>query len=253
MIKIFLVSHLVLYMGAMFTLILQREQDHLQNQQIEHLKNVCVNFISTICTSIHLSIYSSIHLSIYPSIHSSIYPSVHPFIHPSIYPSIHSSIHLSIYPSIHSSINSFIIYSSLFLFYVGPGSPPQSVTFTSISSSSITVKWDLPLIPNGLITQYTVHIKKHYSDGTTNDSITLFNTEYTIMGLSPYQLIKVQVSAWTAIGEGPRSESKMVRTEEEGEDISVHPFINISVCILIHPFIRSFIFSFNSSWSSGRN
>ena len=114
-----------------------------------------------------------------------------------------------------------------------------------ISSSSITVKWDLPLIPNGLITNYTVHIKTYYLDGPTDDSITVFKTEYTITGLSPYQLIEVQVSAWTAIGDGPRSNSRIVRTEEDGEeDTSVHPSINISICILIHPFIYSLIFSF---------
>ena len=114
-----------------------------------------------------------------------------------------------------------------------------------ISSSSITVKWDLPLIPNGLITNYTVYIKTYYLDGPTGDSITVFKTEYTITGLSPYQLIEVQVSAWTAIGEGPRSDLSMVRTDEEGEeDTSVHPPINISIHKLIHPFIYSLIFSF---------
>ena len=132
------------------------------------------------------------------------------------------------------------------MYYVGPGSPPHDVTFTIISSSFITVKWSLPLIPNGLITNYSVHIKTYYLDGATDDSITtVFKTEYTITGLSPYQLIEVQVSAWTAIGEGPRSDLRMVRTDEEGEeDTSVHPSINISIHKLIHPFIYSLIFSF---------
>ena len=62
----------------------------------------------------------------------------------------------------------------------------------------------------------------------------MFETEYEIMGLSPYQLIEVQVSAWTAIGEGPRSNLEMKQTLEEGKDISVHSHssINISIHIL---------------------
>ena len=104
-----------------------------------------------------------------------------------------------------------LIYKFYFLFYIGPGSPPRYVSLTSISSYSVLVTWASPFKPNGYITQYSVHID--YLNGS-GDSIPVFKNEFEIMGLSPYQLIEVQVSAWTAIGEGPRSDLKMVRTEE---------------------------------------
>ena len=44
----------------------------------------------------------------------------------------------------------------------------------------------------------------------------LSNTNYTLTNLRPYQLVKVQVSASTAAGEGPMSEPAMGRAREEG-------------------------------------
>ena len=104
-----------------------------------------------------------------------------------------------------------LIYKFYFLFYIGPGSPPRYVSLTSISSYSVLVTWASPFKPNGYIIQYSVHIDYLNGSGV---SIPVFKNEFEIMGLSPYQLIEVQVSAWTAIGEGPRSDLKMVRTEE---------------------------------------
>ena len=97
------------------------------------------------------------------------------------------------------------------MFCTGPGSPPRYVSLTSISSYSILITWVPPFKPNGYITQYSVHID--YLNGS-GSSIPVFKNAYEIMGLNPYQLIEVQVSAWTAIGEGPRSDFKIVRTEE---------------------------------------
>ena len=100
------------------------------------------------------------------------------------------------------------------MFYTGPGDPPRYISLTSISSYSILVTWFPPFKPNGYITQYSVHID--YLNGSS-DSISVFKNKYEVMGLSPYQLIEVQVSAWTAIGEGPRSYLKIVRTEESSK------------------------------------
>ena len=105
------------------------------------------------------------------------------------------------------------------MFYTGPGSPPHYVSLTSISSYSILVTWAPPFKPNGYITQYSVHID--YLNGSSG-SIPVFKNEYEVMGLSPYQLIEVQVSAWTAIGEGPRSDLKIVRTDEAGKVASIY-------------------------------
>ena len=119
---------------------------------------------------------------------------------------------------VHSSLYLFI-YKFYFLFYTGPGSSPRYVSINSISSYSILVTWAPPFKPNGYITQYSVHID--YLNGS-GGSIPVFKNEFEIMGLSPYQLIEVQVSAWTAIGEGPRSDLKIVRTEEAGTVASIY-------------------------------
>ncbi len=47
---------------------------------------------------------------------------------------------------------------------------------------------------------------------TTSNSV----TEYMLSGLEPYQLVVVQVSASTAVGEGPKSNATEGRSSEEG-------------------------------------
>ena len=41
-------------------------------------------------------------------------------------------------------------------------------------------------------------------------------TEYTLTGLEPYQLVQVQITASTAVGEGPKSNATEGRSMEPG-------------------------------------
>ncbi len=86
----------------------------------------------------------------------------------------------------------------------------------STSSSSVLITWGQPTIPNGIITQYTLYV--NYLDSSPLVTFTTSNavTEYILSGLEPYQLVVVQVSASTAVGEGPKSNATERRTNEEG-------------------------------------
>lgn len=44
-----------------------------------------------------------------------------------------------------------------------PFDPPQNVTFTNVTASSVTLLWQPPTEPNGVITHYTIY----YSDNNT--------------------------------------------------------------------------------------
>lgn len=84
------------------------------------------------------------------------------------------------------------------------------------SASSVLVSWNSPPTPNGIITSYTLYI--NYTDGspvmvihTNSDS-----TSYTVMGLQPYQMVSVRVSASTAAGEGPAGDLAFGRARELG-------------------------------------
>ena len=69
-------------------------------------------------------------------------------------------------------------------------------------------------MPNGVIILYTVYVNGSM-DGTTEGTVTV----YTITDLLPYQLVTVSVSAHTAVGEGPESNTTSLRSMEAGESL----------------------------------
>ncbi len=103
----------------------------------------------------------------------------------------------------------------VFFFASAPETPPTNVTVTGATSSSVIITWSLPSVPNGIITRYTIYLD--LLNGTT--SFILINgslTEYTVIELSPYQLVQVRVSASTDIGEGSQSSPVEGRSLESG-------------------------------------
>ena len=61
---------------------------------------------------------------------------------------------------------------------------------------TISISWDVPSIPNGIITVYEIH----YTNGS--DTYNTTNTQYTIEGLLPNTLYTIEVRAYTSIGGG---------------------------------------------------
>ena len=101
--------------------------------------------------------------------------------------------------------------------FPGPESPPRDVLVTGTTSTSVVISWLSPELPNGVITLYKVYIT--YVDCPGNTSSTEFvnnANSFVILGLSPYQMVQVQVSASTSVGEGPRSDLVTGRSIESG-------------------------------------
>lgn len=95
-----------------------------------------------------------------------------------------------------------------------PGSPPYGVTHESISPSEVNVTWHPPLLPNGVITHYSLELwnSSHYLNLTSP-------TNYIhITHLRKYAHYRVMVQAHTRVGPGNYSSEPLnITTLEDGE------------------------------------
>ena len=87
---------------------------------------------------------------------------------------------------------------------------------TNVSSHVLLIKWSPPSTPNGIITAYTLYIE--YNNGTSEAERATPGSaaSYLLEGLSPFQLVGVQMRASTSVGEGPRSNTTDGRTNPAG-------------------------------------
>ena len=117
------------------------------------------------------------------------------------------------------------MYISSRYHYSPAPSAPVNVTAHNISSTSIFVTWQPPLIPNGIIRLYRVEypsatndVNQEFSgsaDGI-NEIFTTTNTSVIITMLEKFTTYKVQVFA-TTIGEGDGSDVVTVITDEDSK------------------------------------
>ena len=80
-------------------------------------------------------------------------------------------------------------------------SEPCSLKVASVTSSTVTLQWEPPETPNGLITKYSIQY-----DGSVVDnfgSATLDRLMGTVKGLSPDTEYVLQLRAHTRVGPGP--------------------------------------------------
>ncbi|XP_027128956.1 phosphatidylinositol phosphatase PTPRQ [Larimichthys crocea] len=96
-----------------------------------------------------------------------------------------------------------------------PGSPPYGVTFESVSPSEVNVTWQPPLVPNGVITHYSLELwnSSHYLNLTSP-------TNYIhITHLRKYAHYRVMVQAHTRVGPGNYSSEPLnITTLEDAPD-----------------------------------
>ena len=87
---------------------------------------------------------------------------------------------------------------------------------TNVSSHALLIKWSPPSVPNGIITAYTIYID--YNNGTSEAERATPGSasSYLLGGLSPFQLVGVQMRTSTSVGEGPRSNTVYGRTNSAG-------------------------------------
>lgn len=95
-----------------------------------------------------------------------------------------------------------------------PGSPPYSVVYESVSPSEVNVTWQPPLLPNGVITHYSLELwnSSQYLNLTSP-------TNYIhITHLRKYAHYRVMVQAHTRVGPGNYSSEPLnITTLEDGE------------------------------------
>ena len=111
------------------------------------------------------------------------------------------------------SYNNYLLFCTLV-----PDGPPVGVSLDARSPYNVFVEWSPPRVPNGIITRYTIYV------GFEDGSVDVFyvngvSTLYNITNLQPYQIIGVEISASTSIGEGPRSSIMEVQTAQAGKSV----------------------------------
>ncbi|NXH15845.1 PTPRD phosphatase, partial [Bucco capensis] len=101
-----------------------------------------------------------------------------------------------------------------------PSAPPQDITCTSPSSTSILVSWKPPPVEkqNGIITEYSIKyigidgedVKPHEILGISSDS-----TQYLLEQLEKWTEYRISMTAHTDVGPGPESLAVLIRTDED--------------------------------------
>uniref|UniRef100_A0A674KIU2 Receptor-type tyrosine-protein phosphatase S n=1 Tax=Terrapene triunguis TaxID=2587831 RepID=A0A674KIU2_9SAUR len=101
-----------------------------------------------------------------------------------------------------------------------PSAPPQDISCTSPSSTSILVSWQPPPVEkqNGIITEYSIKYigidgeddKPHEILGIASDT-----TQYLLEQLEKWTEYRISVTAHTDVGPGPESLSVLIRTDED--------------------------------------
>lgn len=138
------------------------------------------------------------------------------------------------------SITSILPLKSSFnpLLKLEPSAPPQDISCTSPSSTSILVSWKPPPVEkqNGIITAYSIKyigidgedVKPHEILGISSDS-----TQYLLEQLEKWTEYRISVTAHTDVGPGPESLAVLIRTDEDGMLPPLHQFAPLWLCHLL--------------------
>ncbi|XP_065834650.1 cell adhesion molecule DSCAML1-like isoform X3 [Oscarella lobularis] len=97
----------------------------------------------------------------------------------------------------------------------GMPSAPLNLAVASSSPTSVSLRWEQPETPRGLITQYTVFYKETNLCGEENEVNQVVNpprTEYTVRNLNPNTKWTFTVAASTTAGKGNRSAAVVAKT-----------------------------------------
>ena len=105
-----------------------------------------------------------------------------------------------------------------------PSGSPGNFTVTASSSTSVTAFWQLPSADfrNGIIIGFKLFYKRK-SSGEPATIITINNgttSAEDITGLVKYTEYELQVLAFTFVGDGPKSSSRIERTKEDGKKLT---------------------------------
>jgi len=98
------------------------------------------------------------------------------------------------------------------------------VSGETVDSRGIRVTWSPPPADqwHGVLTGYRVLYAPADSDSDSDGSVASVpadDSSYTVRGLRPWTLYNIWVLAYTATGDGPRSDVIVVQTAEDGQFI----------------------------------
>ena len=104
------------------------------------------------------------------------------------------------------------VHASLHILHPPPSvsSQPLSVISVGVTGSTISLQWDTPSSPRGVITHYVVTY-----NGMTVNTTNAF-TMFTLTDLEPFTTYTISVAASNGAGVGNASDGIVVRTSEEG-------------------------------------
>ncbi|KAJ8003130.1 hypothetical protein DPEC_G00166180 [Dallia pectoralis] len=102
-----------------------------------------------------------------------------------------------------------------------PGSPPSSLSYTSVSPSEVNVTWQPPLVPNGVITHYSLELRNtsHFLNLTTPIN------HAQITHLRKFAQYTLVVKSHTRMGPGNHSSDPLNITTLEDEPESPPQFL----------------------------
>nr|XP_060635514.1 phosphatidylinositol phosphatase PTPRQ [Anolis sagrei ordinatus] len=83
-----------------------------------------------------------------------------------------------------------------------PLAPPENLTILNYTSNSVWLKWNPSPQPNGIIRMYIFNIFDNSSQTTYFQNISGSHNETTILGLEPFSIYFISVSAFTKVGNG---------------------------------------------------
>ena len=121
------------------------------------------------------------------------------------------------------------------MFFLAPSAPVQ-VTAHNISSTSIMVTWQPPIMPNGIVRSYRIELT---TGGVTDNTYTV-NTSIIINVLEKFTTYQIQVFA-TTVAEGDGSVIVSATTDEDSKLISIHTasYCIVTVAITLAPLLIS--------------
>ena len=108
---------------------------------------------------------------------------------------------------------------------LGPDTPPVNCKAIAISSTAVMITWSPPVMPNGIITDYSVSYVPGQSlstadysdDGNVSVAIGNNDTTYDVSNLRIATNYYVAIAAYTMVGIGPySSDNCTVQTMEDG-------------------------------------
>ena len=95
---------------------------------------------------------------------------------------------------------SMIIFVNYLIVIIEPG-VVSDLQLSGVGIDLISVMWNIPTVPNGVIITYEIRYRESNSNGPYNMTNTT-NTRYSIGGLLPFTNYTIGVRAYTSVGPG---------------------------------------------------